>query len=133
MTPSGQGLPDVESYQGNQWRQFPLGIFFAGVAKATLQAITTKPQVTFRGVRLVIPAAVGANFTLNDIKVGQRSQFVSATQLPSAMFAETAVGVAMVLDTCTVGQDITVTVTNTDAANPHDFSAAIIGDVDLPG
>lgn len=123
----------VDSSGPEPWREFPMGMFFSAVAKSGVQDVDERPQVVFRPSRLVIPAAVGANFSLNDLRIGQRSQFVSATKLPSAIFSETAVGVALTLDTATVGQDIIATVQNTDASATHDFSAALIGTVILPG
>ncbi len=126
------GSPQVQEQAATTYREFPMGFFFAAVAKSGAQDVATRPQVIFRPSRLVIPAAVGANFSITDLRIGQRSQFVSATQLPSAIFSEVAVGVALTLDTAAVGNDITLSVVNTDAAATHDFSAALIGTCSQP-
>lgn len=128
--------PQVTTRNSDIMRAFPLGFFSAAVAKATQALVSEKPQVTFRGERLVLPNQVDSAdnpFVLNQIQVGQRNQFVSATSLMAEVFFDDAVGVALELDTATVGQDITLTVTNTDPANPHDFNAVFIGTCNLPG
>ena len=128
--------PQVTQRSSNIMRAFPLGFFASQVAASTQALVSEKPQVTFRGERLVLPNQVdGADnpFTLSQIQVGQRNQFVSATALMAEAFFDDAVGVALELDTATVGQDITLTVNNTDAGAPHDFNAVFIGTCNLPG
>jgi len=133
------GSPQVMHDTEGPLRAFPMGFFSAAVGKSAQTTVTEKPQVIFRGSRLVLPdeltpaAPIGNPFRLNDLKVGQRSQFVSATRIPAIVFSFQGVGVALSLDTCSTGQDITLVVTNTDAAATHDFEAALIGDCQLPG
>jgi hypothetical protein len=132
-------MPQVVRDTNGPLRAFPMGFFSAAVGKSAQATVTEKPQVIFRGSRLVLPdeltpgTPIGNPFRLNDLKVGQRSQFVSATRIPSVIFAFQGVGVALSLDTCSTGQDITLVVTNTDSLATHDFEAALIGDCQLPG
>lgn len=119
--------PQIQPVQATRAREFPIGFPATAVAAATTVAITANPQLIFRPSRLVVPAAVGVNFNIVDLRVGKNSQFVSPNALPAAGFSETAVGVALALDTCNVGQLITITVQNTDGAAPHTFSAMLIG------
>jgi hypothetical protein len=136
---NGQGSgPQVVQDSGGPLRDFPLGFFQAAVGKSTQATIKESPQVIFRGARLVMASTIEATpvpnpFRLVDLKVGQRSQFVSATRVPAVVFSEQGVGVALSLDTCSTGQDVSVVVINTDAAATHDFEAALIGTCQLPG
>src|SRR5260221_6331547 len=57
------GSPQVQEQAATTYREFPMGFFFAAVAKSGAQDVATRPQVIFRPSRLVIPAAVGANFS----------------------------------------------------------------------
>jgi hypothetical protein len=97
----------------------PLGLgtvtFSAGVSSAVL---TATPQLAFRGERIVLSAVAGQAFTGNtldaisvgDIKVGQRSQLVSAQNLPGSAFAATSFGVRIASDPCAPGILITLAV-----------------------
>lgn len=132
------GGPSVGSTPPDTIREFPLGFFQAAVGKSSQVTVSEKPQVIFRGSRLVMASQIESTpipnpFRLNDLKVGQRSQFVSATQVPAVVFSEQGVGVALSLDTCSTGQDISIVTTNSDAAATHNFEAALIGTAALPG
>lgn len=120
------GSPRVEDRPLRDFREFPLGFFEEDIAAGDNADVVSRPQVTFRGERLVIPASVGASFALLDIKVGNKSQLVNSVQLPSAVFAENAIGVRLSMDTASIAQDIALQVLNTTAST-HDFSAAIVG------
>jgi hypothetical protein len=89
--------------------------------------IPTKPQVLFRGTRLIVGSAIAQFFTIDDIKVGRTSQFVATGSQPAEAFKETATGENVSLDTCRPGMDIVLQVTNiSDTA--QDFRAALFGD-----
>lgn len=134
--PMQPGGPQVVNSPGHLFRAFPLGFFKAAIAKSGDDTVSEKPQLTFRGERLILPASVDAAanpFRITSLQVGQRNQFVSATSLFAESFFRQSVGVALELDTATIGQDITMGVRNTDAGATHDFRAVIIGTCDLPG
>ena len=107
-------------------RELLLGFGPTSIAGGNTSVFTTQPQLPFRPSRFVIPAATVANFSVNDLKIGKNSQFLSSAAVPAAVFSELAVGVALGLDTCNVGQQITVSVTAV-AGGPFSFAAALIG------
>ena len=72
----------------------------------------TKPQVLFRGTRLIVGSAIAQFFTIDDIKVGRTSQFVATGSQPAEAFKDTATGDNVSLDTCRPGMDIVLQVTN---------------------
>ena len=125
--------PQVVQVQPRNVREFAIGFgpTSPAVPAGATVIVAAQPQIIFRGSRLVVPSAFGAdvvaaNFTVNDIRVGKDSQFVSAGPLPAIAYLENAVGTAMGLDTCNVGQLITLNVTNIGAA-AHTFFATIFG------
>lgn len=106
---------------------FPLGFTSLGVLATTTVNVNAQPQVKFKGKRLVIPAIIGVNFAVVSITIGNRLEFVAAGAVPALTYSETAVGTSLSLHWAEVGQLIVLQVTNTDAANPHDFRATLIG------
>ncbi len=107
-------------------REYILGFDSTAVPGSTSANITKRPQVIFRPERVIIPAAVGVDFQVVDIKVGKNSQFSASGEVPAVVFAETAFGVRLKMDTCQVSMDVTISVRNTNAAQ-RNFTAAIIG------
>jgi len=88
--------------------------------------VTSRPQSTFHGERLVVPSGIANFFEIRDIRVGRRSQLASAEALPAAAFSENAETVQLVLEVALVGQDVTLVVENI-TARPHRFTAALVG------
>jgi len=108
-------------------REQLLGFFFAAIPAGATRDVISRPQTIFRGERLVIPAAlVGVFFSIEDIKVGNVSQFVASGPVPAVTFSEQGVGVRLALDTAQPAMDVALRVTNLDVA-PHDFRASLIG------
>jgi hypothetical protein len=132
--PTAQAVgPQVVNVQPRNVREFAIGFGPTSPAVNPNQTVivAAQPQIIFRGSRLVVPSVFGtstvaANFTINDIRVGKDSQFVSAGPLPAIAYLENAVGTAMGLDTCNVGQLITLNVTNVGAA-AEVFIATVFG------
>jgi hypothetical protein len=116
--------------------------------------ITNRPQVPFRGERVVIPDEIAPYFDVHDITVGNRSCMVHAARFPATAFAarienlgaltahaareaqpfrltidERAVsqaGLRIAMPMTQVAQDITIAITNkTD--EPHPFECYVIG------
>lgn len=85
------------------------GMTFSTVGQGAV--FTTQPQLPFRPSRFVIPDDLAALFYVDDFKIGKNSQFLSSLAVPGAVFSQLAVGVALGLDTCVIGQQITVSVT----------------------
>jgi hypothetical protein len=111
-------------------RRFPLGFTRPLVPSNTTNAnvvdIQVNPQLPFRGERLIIPSNVANSFEILDLKVGNRSQFVTASPVPAVVFAENGFGVALRMDAARVSQDIHLTVRNITATT-LDFRAALLG------
>jgi hypothetical protein len=107
-------------------REYILGFDSTSVPGATSANITKRPQVIFRPERVIIPSSVGVDFQVLDIKVGKNSQFSASGEVPAVVFAETAFGVRLKMDTAQVSMDVTISVRNTNAAQ-RNFTAAIIG------
>lgn len=96
------------------------------IAASTQAIISAQPQTLFRCERLVVQDP-NNNFTIQDFKVGNKSQFSSSGTVPSALFANNSVGVGLISDTAQVSMLVSVTATNTDGAAAHQFIAAVIG------
>jgi hypothetical protein len=110
-------------------RRFPLGFeSTAPIAAGASATITARPQVLFKGQRLVIPSDIAGNFTIDDLKVGKDSQFVADGSIPGRVLQENATMVEFDLDTAQISQDITLNVTNIGGA-PATFRAALWGKV----
>lgn len=111
-------------------RQYVLGYASASLAAAGTETITRRPQVPFKGRRLVVAdTAVGGPdaFTITDIRVGKNSQLVTTDAIPAAAFSSSSFGVDLDLDTCQVTMDLSIAVSNISAAAAT-FRAAMIGD-----
>jgi hypothetical protein len=88
--------------------------------------VTSRPQTTFQGERLVVPSGIANHFEIRDIKIGRRSQLASAEALPAAAFSENAETVHLILDLALVGQDVTLVVENI-TSKPQRFTAVLFG------
>jgi len=118
----------LQQYNPMKGRQLILGFASTGtVAAGATVDIIQRPQLVFRPERVVIPAAIGANFNVADIRIGKNSQFLSAGAIPGAVFAEGAFGVRLKMDTAQIAMDIDLRVTNI-SAGALNFFAAMIGD-----
>lgn len=110
-----------------QSRMFPLGFVSTGaIAAGAQQIVISRPQVIFRGQRLIVPSDIAGAFTIDDVKVGKNSQFVAEGGIPARVLQENAWGVFMQLDTAQISQNVQLTVTNISGA-PVTFRAALIG------
>lgn len=108
-------------------REFPLGFESpAAVPAGGAATITSRPQIPFRGERLIVPSDIAGSFSILDLRVGKNSQFTSSGAVPARTFQENAVGIRLMLDTAQISQDVTLQVLNIGGA-PQIFRAAIIG------
>lgn len=121
------GATTVRAERPSEARQLFLGFESLAIAAAASADVTARPQILFRPTRLVVPAAVAPNFTIDDIKVGNKSQSVAAGSVPAEAFAQTAFNTPLKLDTCQISMDLILEVTNISAANA-DFRATMFGD-----
>lgn len=109
-------------------REYPLGLAQLAIAAGATVDVTNRPQIRFRGERLVIPSTLVAigTFLVQDIKVGNVSQFPASGGLPASTFSELGVGVRLQLDTADPAIDVVIRVTNGDVV-ARDFRATVIG------
>jgi hypothetical protein len=103
-----------------------IGFFQAGIAAATPATITTQPQTWFKPMRLVVPESIAPFFTIDNIIVGNKSQFPSPIPLPAEMFIPAAEAVVMDLDTVNPALNLTVQCTNISGV-PQNFRAGFVG------
>ncbi len=122
---SGQLLSTM---QPSKARKQVLGMVSNGtIAAAGTATITARPQTfAFKPERIFVPATVGPDFTIQDIKVGNVSQLVQSGDLPAEAFSQTAFGVEMDMDTVQTSQDFIVQVTNI-SGGARTFRAMILG------
>jgi len=110
-------------------RRFPLGFVSAApILPGQSITITSRPQVLFKGERLVLPSDLAGDFAVDDLKVGKDSQFVAEGAIPGRVLQENATNVGFDLDTAQISQDISISVTNIGGA-PRTFRAALWGKV----
>lgn len=104
----------------------PIGFFQAGIAAGTQATITTQPQTWFKPQRLVVPDSIGPFFTIDNIVIGNISQFPSPVPLPAEMFGPAAQAVVMDLQTVNPALNLTIVATNISGV-PQNFRAGFIG------
>lgn len=97
------------------------------VAAGTSATITARPQtMAFKPQRVVIPATIAPNFTIEDIKVGNVSQLAQSGSLPGEAFVQTLFDGEMDMDTVQTSQDFVIQLTNISGAATT-FRAAVYG------
>jgi hypothetical protein len=121
------GSAMVRSESPTESRQLVIGLQSLAVPAGATVTVVTRPQILFRPTRLVVPSAVAPAFTIDDIKVGNKSQFVAAGPVPAEAFSQTAFSTPLKIDTAQISMDLIVQATNISAA-PADFRASFFGD-----
>lgn len=104
----------------------PIGFAQAGIAAGTQAVITTQPQTWFKPMRLVVPGSIAPFFTVDNIIIGNKSQFPSPVPLPAETFIPEAEAVVMDLDTVNPALNLTLVVTNISGV-AQNFRASFIG------
>ncbi len=113
-------------------------------AGATLY-IVRRPQIAFKGERLVIPSSLATYFQIYEIRIGHCSQLVEPSAIPAEIFGSPRIpedwkfetievidgdgiarGERFDMDLAQVSTDMAIGITNIDHA-PHRFMASIIG------
>lgn len=110
-------------------RRQPLAFNSTGTVAAGASAtISVIPQTLFRGRKLVVPTAISGSFTIDDLKVGNVSQFAaSGSQAAEAFSPQTTGEDNIQMDTCPPGMTLTLSVTNT-SGGALQFRATLFGD-----
>lgn len=104
----------------------PIGFFQAGVAAGAQAIITTQPQTWFKPMRLVVPGSIAPFFTIDNLIIGNKSQFPSPVPLPAETFIPEAQAVVMELDTVNPALNLTVVATNISGV-AQNFRATFVG------
>jgi len=104
----------------------PIGFFQAAVAAGTQAVITTQPQTWFKPMRLVVPGSIAPFFTIDNLIIGNKSQFPSPVPLPAETFIPEAQAVVMELDTVNPALNLTTVCTNISGV-PQNFRATFVG------
>lgn len=86
--------------------------FEKSVASLTSETVATQPQVWFKPMRLVVPGSIAAFFLIEDIIVGNVSQFPSSTPLAAETFIPEAEAVVMDLATVNPALNLSLRVRN---------------------
>ncbi len=94
----------------------------------TSAQITSRPQnVAFRPERLII-GGTPANWIVNDVKVGNRSQFSQSGDIPGELFSSTAVDVFVSMETVQTAMDFVMLVTFVGASESGEpFVCGVLG------
>lgn len=108
-------------------RNWFIGFTNPSIAAGLTTNVPSFPQVPFRGRRLTVAAQIGQNFVLNTLIIGVAFQQATFGGVLLSTFSPDAVGQNLGLETCQVGQAITMNVTNIDLAAAHAFYAQITG------
>lgn len=110
-----------------------LAIPVTNVAAGDTANIVLSPQVDFKGEILIVSdsgAALGnaGYFLIESIKVGRDEQLVASSGVPAQVFAQgTTQPIGLNMKVCPTSLNITLSVTNLDAGNAHNFSGVLIG------
>lgn len=123
------GVPPMVVRKSNPDKGRVLWIGFASTAAIAAGAtanVSSNPQDVFKARKLFIPASIAPAFIINDIKVGNISQFSSSDPVPAESFVADSVAGDVSFDTAQVSQQITFNVTNVSGA-PVIFRASING------
>lgn len=119
--PSGSRAPMVQP-RAPQVRKVTLGLRAdKPLAPGVKTQIVVRAQAPFRGERLIL-ADDCMDATVHGIMIGAREQLMG--DVPGAMFSSTSAASQIQLDTASVAQDITLTVSR---PNGGSFTGALIG------
>lgn len=108
------------------YRGLVLGFGPQNVATVTNVSINAQPSLTVRASRLQVNAAIASFFSITDFRIGRNTQLLSNNAVPAAAFSETAVDSGIRGDTCTIGQQIALSVTNLSGAQLQ-FQGTLFG------
>ena len=82
------------------------------VAPGDTVDIEIQPQDLFKTTRMLISSAIAFDFSIIDVKIGQKPQFVQSGSMPANCFSEVSVGSYVEFDSADVGNLIVIVVRN---------------------
>ncbi len=80
---SVEGSTLVRQSAPTKSRALVIGFTQLGIAATASATVTQRPQVLFRPQRIVVPGSLAPSFTVDDVRVGNKSQFISAGAVPA--------------------------------------------------
>jgi len=117
ISPRAVLVPSPPAEQA-QRQTLPMNTGGAVVTTTVAALITSRPQrQAFRPERVFVSNAssptstLGADWLLNDISIGNRSQYVQAGSLPGDIFQSTAIDSYVTFETAQTAMDVTMSVT----------------------
>lgn len=128
LSPADSPSPDLhqEPMADRGYRGLVLGFGPQNIAAGVNQAINAQPSLTVRASRLQVTGAIASLFLITDFRIGRNTQLLSNNSVPAAAFSETAVDSGIRGDTCTIGQQISLSVTNNTGAQLQ-FTGTLFG------
>lgn len=116
-----------ESGLKNRYHYLPVNSV-GTVAANSSQVCSTQPQsFAFRPARILVPASIAPDFTIDSIFCGIKPQFVATGSISAETFTQDARGCDMLMDMVTTSQNFTLNVTNQSGA-ARQFRATVFGD-----
>lgn len=107
----------VREREPSKSRRLYLPLGATSVASLATGTITSRPQsIAFKPQRLVIPATIAPDFTIDSILVGVQPQAVQTGSAPAEAFVANAVDCQLDCDTVQTSQDLVVVATNISGA-----------------
>lgn len=97
------------------------------VAAAAAATITARPQsIAFKPDRIIVPSSIGPDFTIQDVKVGNKSQFVQSGEMSAEAFGPLVTEALLDFDTVQTSQDFVMQIQNISGA-ARTFRATVFG------
>lgn len=117
----------VKTQEPTKARRLYLPLGATSVAAAASSNVTARPQsIAFKPERLVVPATIAPDFTIDSILVGVTPQSVQTGSAPAEAFVANAVDCYLDCDTVQTSQDFVIGVTNISGAT-RTFRGAVFG------
>lgn len=126
--PAHHGHPDVRMKEPRKIRYHYIPMNSNGTVAAAAQAVVnTQPQnLAFKPRRIVVPASIAPDFTIDAIFCGITPQFVASGSIAAETFTQDAWQTEMDMDTVNTSQNFTLNITNQSGA-ARQFRATVFG------
>lgn len=118
----------LRTVQPTRLHDLPLPIERTLIPAGEHRVIQLQPQLPFKPYRLSIPSIISGQLLIDDVKVGNASQFVASGQIPVECFDTDATNIRLKGDTANPGVDIILIVSNM-TTDDRWLVGMIVGDV----
>lgn len=98
------------------------------ITASATATVTLTPQRLIQILSILIPSSLGTLFTLNDIRVGQQTQYITTGTIPVQLLSEVADGgrSRVKFDSADVGNTVALDFTNLDTLNTQTVRGMIV-------